>query len=98
MFIPSNLKELKSYQNIYSFLLNTSGGIIDDIIISKILFNSEEFFYIVYNASRKEIDEKIFKDYLTDIIIFNDRSLISLQGPLSWKFIDYYFGFNFKLA
>ena len=35
----------------YSFLLNNNGGIIDDLIISKIQYKQKDFFYIVYNPA-----------------------------------------------
>ena len=50
-----DLNNLKLHHSLYSFILNEKGGIIDDIIISKIIFDTLEYFFIVYNASRKKI-------------------------------------------
>ena len=36
-FVPLILKNLKINKSYYSFILNTQGGVIDDIILSKIL-------------------------------------------------------------
>ena len=58
--IPLDLHNLDIGKSNYSFILNEDGGIIDDLIISKLKDeNGNIFFYIVLNASRKEIDLKI---------------------------------------
>ena len=72
------LKENKSY---YSFILNKKGCIIDDLIISKIKYLNNNYFYLVYNSSRKEQDENFFNDYLNEYKLLNNHSLISVQGP-----------------
>ena len=45
------------------------GGIIDDIMLSKIQVNNQENIYIVYNASRKKILNEIFIRYLLNYTI-----------------------------
>ena len=82
-YIPLDLKYLKDNKSYYSFILNSQGGIIDDIILSKIVFQNKDYFFIVYNAARKKKDEGIFKDILSDYIFLNDNSLLAIQGPLS---------------
>ncbi len=86
-FMPLNLNNLKINRSKYSFLLNSSAGIIDDIILSRILFDNKEFIFIVYNASRKKNDEEIFKniDNKSDFIFINDRCLLAIQGPLAYQ-------------
>ena len=84
-YIPLSLIKLEFNKSKYSFILNNNGGIIDDIIISKIIFNKNEFFYIVYNADRKIVDNKIFEKILYNYTYFNDQSLISIQGPLAYR-------------
>ena len=64
-FIPLDLNNLKLHNSLYSFILNDKGGIIDDLIISKIIINKLEYFFLVYNASRK----KLMKKYLLIIQI-----------------------------
>ena len=89
--IPLNFDKIKNNKSYYSFILNKKGGIIDDLIISKILFNNKEYFFIVYNAGRKSEDEKIFINNLSDYIFLNDNCLIAIQGPKSkevLKFLD----------
>lgn len=86
--IPQNLKSLPISHSVYSFILNAQGGIVDDIIISKLKINSNEYFLIVYNASRKKNDEKIIGNLISKPIILKDHSLISLQGPSSNKILQ----------
>lgn len=88
-YIPLNLGKLEFNKSKYSFLLNVNGGIIDDIIISKIIINDNEFFFIVYNADRKTVDNKIFEKILNDYIYIHDQSLISIQGPLSYSSLSF---------
>ena len=89
--IPLNLYNLKHNSSSYSFILNQEGGIIDDIIISKLIIDNLPYFFIVYNASRKKIDEKIFVNTLKKYSILNNNSLLAIQGPLSSKIISYLF-------
>ena len=88
-FVPLNLTNLIENKSYYSFLLNSQGGIIDDIILSKIIYNDNQYFFIVYNSSRIEEDEKIFKEILLDYIFLKDNSLLAIQGPLAKKIINF---------
>tara|TARA_B110000438_G_scaffold263314_1_gene275186 strand:- start:274 stop:1452 length:1179 start_codon:yes stop_codon:yes gene_type:complete len=88
-YIPLNLTNLILNKSYYSYLLNNEGGFIDDLIISKILYNNIEFFYIVYNAGRKTQDEKIFKEILCEYHFLNDNSLLAIQGPNSEKALSF---------
>ena len=95
--IPQNLQSIPVSQSVYSFILNTQGGIVDDIIISKVKINFNEYFFIVYNASRKKIDENIIGNLVSKTIILKNHSLISLQGPSSKKILQKLFPFVNKL-
>ena len=88
-YIPLKFDNLKNNKSYYSFILNSEGGIIDDIILSKILYQDHEYFFIVYNASRKKEDEKIFKENLSDFYIMKNNSLLAIQGPLSEQIINF---------
>ena len=81
--IPLDLDNLKLNNSSYSFILNQQGGIIDDIIVSKLLITDLTYFFIVYNASRKKIDEEIFSNTVKSYSILNNNSLLAIQGPLS---------------
>ena len=88
-FIPLNLDNLKLGKSYYSFILNDKGGIIDDIIVSLANINNHENFYIVYNSSRKNTDEKIFKSIVENYSILENNSLIAIQGPISKDALDF---------
>ena len=84
-FIPLNLKNIPSNKCHYSFILNSNGGIVDDIMLSKFLFDQSEYIYVVYNASRKSILKVIFEKTIENYKIIDDRCLIAVQGPKSFS-------------
>lgn len=64
----------------YTVLTNEIGGIVDDLIITKI---SDTKFFIVLNAGCKEKDEAWIRKHLPETLKFTelaDRSLIAIQG------------------
>jgi len=87
-YIPLNLNSLQLNKSYYSFLLNDKGGIIDDLILSNISFEKNIFFYIVYNSSRKKIDEDIFLNCASDSEILLNNCLFAIQGPASFKVLS----------
>ncbi len=65
----------------YTVLTNEAGGIIDDLIITKM---DEKKFFVVINAGRKEVDIAWMKKNLPENVIFMElanHALIALQGP-----------------
>ena len=58
--IPIDLISLSKDRQRYGFLTNDQGGVIDDLMIS----NREDHFFVVVNASRKEMDTNYFKEKL----------------------------------
>ena len=83
-YIPLKLNSLKKNKSNYTFLLNEKGGVVDDLIVSLIEIDSKSFLYIVYNASRKNEDEKIFFNCSSKAkIIHNKNCLFAIQGPES---------------
>ena len=85
--IPSDLKSLKVNHSKYSFLLNDSGGIIDDLIVTK----TDKGFCIILNAACKENDIKHISKFLGKnhkYFLNNDLSLIALQGPKSVEILE----------
>jgi len=87
-YIPLNINKIPSNKCHYSFILNKKGGIIDDIMLSKIQVNNQENIYIVYNASRKKILNEIFINICSNYTIINDRCLIAIQGPQSYSVLS----------
>ena len=77
---PINLKNLKTNQSKYSFLMNEHGGIYDDLIITKL----KDGYLIILNAACKKQDFEIIKKKLDDKYELNldeSLSLIAIQGP-----------------
>jgi len=78
----------------YGFLLNETGGVIDDLIIYK--FSDTELM-IVVNASRRQLDydtllSRITSGTLTDKSF--DFAKLDVQGPNSKKILQKYFDIN----
>ena len=77
---PVNLKNLKTNQSKYTFLMNEQGGIYDDLIITKL----KDGYLIILNAACKKQDFEIIKQKLDDKYELNldeSLSLIAIQGP-----------------
>ena len=80
---PTNFSTSTDNLAKYTVLTNEDGGIIDDLIITKI--NDYEFF-IVLNAGCKEKDHQwILKNMPAnlELIELSDRSLIAIQGEIA---------------
>ena len=85
--LPIDILGLGEDRQRYGFLPNSQGGIIDDLMIS----NRGDHFFVVINASRKEIDFKYFKKNISkeiDVDLISTRSLIAIQGPQSEKILS----------
>ncbi len=78
---PSSYDKLKPNHCKYSVLTNEEGGIVDDLIITKI---DDTKFTAVVNGACKDKDIAWFEQYLPENIMMThheDRALIALQGP-----------------
>ncbi len=85
--IPLDFKEIKINQSKYSFLINEKGGVIDDLIITRV----KKGFNIILNAACKENDIKEISKCLNSTNKFElrqDLSLIALQGPKSEEILE----------
>ena len=88
-YIPLKLNNLEKNKSNYTFLLNENGGVVDDLIVSLIEINSKSFLYIVYNASRKNEDEKIFFKCTPKVEILHEKNcLFAIQGPESIEVLN----------
>ena len=70
-----------SFHALYSCMLNTEGGILDDLIIYRL---REDYYRLVLNAGTFTKDLKWIKDnifYGIDLNIRKDLSMIAIQGP-----------------
>lgn len=81
--VPSDLAALAPMQTVYSLLLNARGGVIDDLMITRLNAVGDRWFLVV-NAGRKHVDLAHLKAQLPEaqsIILHHDRALIAVQGP-----------------
>lgn len=88
--LPGNLQNLKPGGMRYTVLLNSAGGIEDDLIVTRPAVEQGEdvCISIVVNAARKAHDMQLFETALGDRLNFElheDRALLALQGPLASK-------------
>ena len=83
--VPADLATLKPGQQRYSQLLGADGGIIDDLMASRLgLPGHEHWLYLVVNASRKDLDLAHIEARLPDGLALrraDGLALIALQGP-----------------
>ena len=84
---PVDLKNLQVNQSKYSFLMNDSAGIYDDLIITKIIGG----YLIILNAACKENDHKIIQEKLKNkhnVELKENLSLIAIQGPKAKSILE----------
>ena len=77
---PSDITSLKPDAQKYTVLTNSEGGIIDDIIITRI----DSGLMIIVNAACKDKDFLYLKNHLSERCVFQelpDRALLAIQGP-----------------
>lgn len=80
---PSSYGTLSKGQMKYSVLTNDHGGIIDDLMVTKV---DDDFYFLVVNGARFEADLNHFRPNIgNDIILIplKEYALIALQGPAS---------------
>lgn len=85
--VPSNITGLNIGQQRYGLLTNDKGGVIDDIIISRM----EQGYLIIVNAACKEKDFTHLKQFLPahcQLKILQDQALFALQGPAAASVIS----------
>ena len=83
--VPSSIATLKPGQGRLTVLLNEEGGILDDLIITRMPDdNLQGMFYIVVNGAVKHQDWALMREKLSEachLQTADDRILIALQGP-----------------
>lgn len=84
--VPASLSDLQAGQQRYSQFLNAKGGILDDLMISRLgMKGHSHWLYLVVNAGCKDADYKHIQKHLPDDVtlrVMDDTlSLIALQGP-----------------
>jgi aminomethyltransferase len=84
---PLDLKNLKRNSSKYTFLMNDTAGIYDDLIITKL----NDGYLIILNAACKDNDFKILTKLLENkykMALDEHRSLIAIQGPKSVEILN----------
>lgn len=81
---PLDAGGLEISQSKLSFFLNEAGGILDDLIVTRL---GDERFMVVANAGNAEADEKhlraLAKDFEVKVDAL-DRVFLAIQGPEAW--------------
>ena len=78
---PSGFSKLAPYKAKYTVMTNAQGGVVDDLIVTKI---TDTKFFIVINAGCKDKDLAWMQSHLpanATMKTLDDRALIALQGP-----------------
>lgn len=78
---PSNFNKLGEGRAKYTVLTNDNGGIIDDLIITRM---EGDAFFVVFNAARKDVDTQWMQKHLPPDCSYeplDNYGLIALQGP-----------------
>jgi glycine cleavage system T protein (aminomethyltransferase) len=84
--VPADIKGLKPGQMRYTQFLNASGGIMDDLMVTRpYLPRGQGMLFLVANAGNKEKDFRHLEEQLAGRAELTrldlDRSLLALQGP-----------------
>ena len=85
--LPIDLSTLELGALRYSLLLNPSGGILDDLIVSR----WRQGFFIVVNGATKHADIAHMRECLPSGVTlehFEDRALLALQGPEAFAALE----------
>ena len=78
--VPGNITGLKSGRARYTVLTNEQGGVLDDLIVSRV----EDGLFVVVNAGCRDADIAHMRAQLEpdfEIEELEDRALLALQGP-----------------
>lgn len=95
--LPGDLRILKPAKMRYSLLLDENGGILDDLMVTRLgdvqPFGEAagEAFYMVVNGATKYDDIGHLRENLSDDITLNhldDRALLAVQGPKAVDALD----------
>lgn len=79
--LPGDISALKPGRQRYSLLLDESGGVLDDLMVTN---RGEGVYYVVVNGATKWDDIAHLRENLADAITLNhldEHGLLALQGP-----------------
>ena len=95
--LPIDLSTLKLGMQRYSLLLDESGGVLDDLMVSR----WPESLYVVVNGATKWDDIAHLREHLPDEITLNhldDRALLALQGPEAFAALERHVSGDYPLS
>jgi aminomethyltransferase len=78
--VPGDIRALGPMRMRYTLLLNDSGGILDDLMTTRL----DDGLFVVVNAATKDADLTHLREHLDDgatVQTLEDRALLALQGP-----------------
>jgi aminomethyltransferase len=91
--LTNNVTRLEVGRGQYTFLLNESGGVIDDLIVYRI---GEAEFLLVVNAAKIDEDFAWLERHRSNALELRNRSAefggVALQGPLAMEFFREWIG------
>ena len=81
--VPGDIQTLEIGRMRYTQLLDQSGNILDDLMVTRLAEGRHEILFLVVNAATKAADFAMIAAALPDLTLttFEDRALIALQGP-----------------
>lgn len=88
--VPTDIQEMQPGEVKYSFFLNEKGGIIDDLLISRL----QNGFLLVVNADGKHADLQHLKSKIGSKVTltpFFEKALFALQGPKAALVLERFF-------
>ena len=87
--VPGDIVGLAEGRTRYTQFLAEDGGILDDLMVTK-LPGAPERLFIVCNASMKAQDFALIHDRLPDLTldVFEDKALIAVQGPTAVEVVE----------
>jgi len=92
--VPCDVRSLEPGQQRYTQFLAEDGGILDDLMVSRLgLDGHQHWVYLVVNAGCKDDDFAHIEKHLPDglkLKILDDMSLIALQGPKAAGVVSQY--------
>lgn len=85
--VPADIVGLKPGRQRYTQLLNSNGGIIDDLMVARSANPEHDgWLYLVVNAARKSVDYQYIESNLTggvSLMPSDAFALLALQGPMA---------------
>ena len=96
--VPGDIRALGPMRMRYTLLLNDGGGILDDLMATRLADGS---LFVVVNGATKDADLAYLRDRLpvgVAIVPLDDRALLALQGPMAAAVLERLAGGIARLA